>query len=420
MNILPDSIKKIARNSFSTVIVRGSFGLTRIIILMLIAKVYGPYAFGLFTLALTFMEITKVAADIGVDVVSIRRYGSEKKNPHALLESIIGFKIISSSIGIVLALLVFAWMYHNLEGWFLLLAASASVVTSLMINAFVSYYQTQLSMEKLIKAHLWGIGFYFILSMIAITAGFPLIVLMLIIPVTEAFTLFKLIRQYTSAQRIKVKYDLSFMRSLISESIFVGISGIIVIIYLRMDNVMISRLLDISSIGRYAFAYRLTEPFSLVFTSFGISLYASLSCLPKDTLTMKRIELAKSTLIPMLVLAAAAILLFIFVIRPILPWFSPEYTASGNVLLILGFVLIFKAVSSQTISILNSMGKFRIISVISGMNLVVSIALSLLLIPYYGIQGAALAVVSTEFMGTIFQSATIYYFHRQDRILQTQ
>ena len=414
MKLLSGSIVRIARNSFATVIVRGSFGLARIIILMVLAKIYGAYEFGLFSLALTFLEVTKVVADIGVDVVSIKNYGANKNKEHLLLESIIGFKIIASCISVCIALLIFYWMYHNLNGLMLLLVASVSVFTSLIINAFVSYYQTQLSMEKLIGAYSWGIGLYFILSLAALAIKLPLIILMVIIPLTEAVTLIKLTLQYSSKEKIVISYNYSFMKNLLTESIFVGISGIIVVIYLRMDNLMISRLMDIASVGRYALAYRLTEPFSLVFSSFGISLYASLSVLPVSTLVSERISQSLKTVIPMLILAVMAVASFIFFVRPLLSSFSPEYQSSGDVLIILGFVLIFKAINTQSISILNSMGKFRTISIITITNLVVCIGLNIILIPRYGINGAAYAIVGSEAMNTLLQVGTILFYYKQD------
>ena len=266
-------------------------------------------------------------------------------------------------------------------------------------------------MEKIIRAHLMGYGCYLIFSVTAIFFKTSLLVLMGIIPLTEGIILFLLVRQYTVNAPLHIRINVHFIRSLLSESIYVGLAGIAVVIYLRMDNVMISRILDLKSVGQYAIAYRLTEPFSLLFSSFGISLYASLSALSIETKVMERFLLAKKTLLGMLVVACAGVLGYIFIVRPLLPMFSVEYVESSHVLLILSFVLIFKALNTQMTAILNSMEKFRIVSGITFMNLVTSFILNFIFITHYGIVGAAMAVVGTECINSLFQGGSLLYYH---------
>ncbi len=93
--------------------------------------------------------------------------------------------------------------------------------------------------------------------------------------------------------------------------------------------------------------------------------------------------------------------------------FSAEYIVSGDVLLILGFVLVFKAVNTQTVAVLNSMEKFRTVSAITCINLVLSLALHLILIPLYGIRGAGMAVVGTEAFSSLQQSAALLFYARR-------
>ena len=412
MNTLPSSIKAIVRNSFSTVIVRGTFGFARIIVFMILAKTYGATYFGLYSLILIIIEITKVFSDLGVDIVSIRRFAADSKNIHSILESILGLKLLAAAFGSVLAMTLYAIFYRDSYGLVLLAIGCISIFTSLPLNAFVSYYQTQLSMEKIINAHLIGYGCYLLFSVLAVLCKTSLFILIGIIPLSEGIILFLLLRRYQNQTPIRLKFNIPFIRKLLSESIYVGIAGLAVVIYLRLDNIMISRLLDLKSVGQYAFAYRLIEPFSLLFTSFGISLYASLSALSIDTKVSERFSHAKNTLIGMLIIACVGILLYIFIVRPLLPSFSAEYTSSGNVLLLLSFVLLFKALNTQLTAILNSMEKFRIVSGITFFALVTSVILNYIFISRYGIVGAAMAVVGTELVNSLLQTSSLLFYHQ--------
>ena len=411
MKLISDSIARILRNSFSTIIVRGAFGFARIIVLLFLAKTYGVREFGLFSLILIFIEIAKVASDVGVDIVSIRRFAANQKNIPTVLDSILGLKLLSATLGTILTIGIYALLYGDTYGLVLISIACVSLYTSLLLNGFVSYYQTKLSMEKIIRAHLMGYGCYLAFSVTAIFFRTSLMVLMGIIPLTEGIILYLLIRRYTENSPLRIRINLHFIRSFLSESIYVGLAGIAVVIYLRLDNVMISRILDLKSVGQYAIAYRLTEPFSLLFSSFGISLYASLSVLSIETKVQDRFLYAKKTFLGMLAVACAGVLGYIFIVKPLLPMFSVEYVESGHVLLILSFVLIFKALNTQMTAILNSMEKFRIVSGITFMNLVTSFILNFIFITHFGIVGAAMAVVGTEFMNSLYQGASLLYYH---------
>ena len=270
-------------------------------------------------------------------------------------------------------------------------------------------------MEKIINAHLIGYGCYLALSVIARLYNASLAVLIGIIPFSEGIILFLLLHRYQIRTPVSIVFNWPFTRKLLTESIYVGISGLAVVIYLRLDNIMISRLLDLKSVGQYAFAYRLIEPFLLLFTSFGISLYASLAALSLSTTVYDRLLQAKKTLIGMLIIACIGILIYIFAVRPLVPIFSPEYEGSADVLLILSFVLLFRSLNTQLTAILNSMEKFRIVSGITFINLAVSVVLNYFLISKYGIIGAAIAVLGTDITNSFMQAGTLLYYQRKNK-----
>ncbi len=381
----------------------------------MLAKMYGASYFGLYSLILIIIEIAKVFSDFGVDVVSIRRFAADSKNVHSILDSILGVKIAGAAIGSLLTISLYAAFYHDSYGLLLVAIGCLSVFTSLLLNAFVSYYQTKLLMEKIINAHLIGYGCYLALSVIAILYNASLAVLIGIIPFSEGIILFLLLHRYQIRTPVSIVFNWPFTRKLLTESIYVGVSGLAVVIYLRLDNIMISRLLDLKSVGQYAFAYRLIEPFLLLFTSFGISLYASLAALSLSTTVYDRLLQAKKTLIGMLIIACIGILIYIFAVRPLVPIFSPEYEGSADVLLILSFVLLFRSLNTQLTAILNSMEKFRIVSGITFINLSVSVVLNYFLISKYGIIGAAIAVLGTDIANSFMQAGSLLYYQRKNK-----
>ena len=86
---------------------------------------------------------------------------------------------------------------------------------------------------------------------------------------------------------------------------------------------------------------------------------------------------------------------------------SSEYTHSSRVLFVLSWSLIFKAANTQLTAILNSLGKFRIITLIAIFNLILSVMFNYIFIHHYGVIGAALTVVIVEGINTLLQTISV-------------
>ena len=203
--------------------------------------------------------------------------------------------------------------------------------------------------------------------------------------------------------------------SLVRESLPVGIAGLIVIVYLRMDNLMIGWLLGERSVGEYAAAFRITEPFLLLFSSLSFSLYAhfSLSKTVSDAEKTKRTFMA--IMIPV-VLLSAVLSAFLYVFSgPIIGLLPDKYRTSLSALTILSWSIIFKAVNPQLTAFINAKGQYRLITMAAAFNLAINIALNLFLIPRYGIRGAAGAVVGTEVFNTTFQTLCVLFLMRSQQ-----
>jgi O-antigen/teichoic acid export membrane protein len=179
---------------------------------------------------------------------------------------------------------------------------------------------------------------------------------------------------------------------------------------MRLDNLLVGLFLNEESVGVYAAAYRFTEPFMLVFSSLSLSIYASLSQYGKNNISKKAGQTMFRILATVIVLSsAAALLISLFAVR-LLAMISPEYNNAVAVLRILSLSIVFKAVNAQFTAMINSRGRFGIITIIALTNLTINIALNLLMIPGYGIIGAAIAVTTTEGINSILQLLCIRYY----------
>lgn len=399
----------IIKNTSATVIIRGAFGLARIVMLLLIARKFGPGEFGQLSLALSIVDILKVVADLGIDTIAIRYLAAHAERTEEFLSNVLGLKVVLSTCCFVAAPAIFSLLYGSEQGMELLAIVAFSIYTGLLVNAFVSYFQARLAMTKVVLSNLVGVGLYVALSTVGISFNWPLQAIVAAIPLAELATLLFMLRLFRKEHEIRLAFDKAIIFGALKESIYVGISGIIVVTYLRLDTLVIGALLGDSGVGEYAVAVRLVEPFLLVFSSLSISLYASLSgawgvAPPSETRrTIKRV------LVPVVLLALSAAFFLSFLGRPFISLLSPEYSKSAAVLQVLSWSLAFKAVNMQLTAMLNSLGKFRIITVVAVNNLLLSLGFNLIFISRYGILGAAATVVLVEGLNMFLQFVCFSY-----------
>jgi O-antigen/teichoic acid export membrane protein len=402
----------IFKNTSSTVVIRGLFGVARILVLLLVARQFAPEEFGRLSLILSITEIFKVFADFGLDTITIRRYSMERHSTENVLNTVLSMKLICATIAYAAAMVFFWFAYGSIDGLQLLFLIALTIYTTLIINAFVSYFQANLNVSRVITSNVISVVVYIALTILFLKLKYPLVAFAAIIPASELLNMVLTAQVYARITQIRLSLDWRVAKKLFRESAPVGIAGLIVVLYLRLDNMMIGWFLGEKSIGEYAAAYRITEPFFLVFSSLSVSLYAYFSAASGETsLSMIKNKLRKIIMVLFMVSAAIALILFLFAhaITGLLP---AKYETSAGVLMILCWSIIFRAINPQLTAFINARGKFTMISVVAAGNLIANIILNLILIPKYGIKGAAGAVVATELLNSVFQLSCIAFVLR--------
>lgn len=402
-------------NTIATVALRGTFGLARIAMLLLIARHFGPAAFGQLALVLAMVDVLKVAADLGVDTIMIRRLAAEPERAAALVDSVLALRLLLSTIGFLASPVAFSLMYPQLPALDLVLVVAVSVYTSLLTSTFVGYFQAQLAVPTIVTSNVLGVGVYVSATLLGLYLDLPLPVIVAAMPLGEVASLLLTSRLYRKRMRLRLEFDRAIIRGVLRESVYVGVAGVIVVAYLRLDHLMLGWFLGDRTVGQYAVGYRLIEPFSLVFSSLSTSLYASLSrarvtAAPGEVQRTVQRAVGSTAVVAL----ASAVLLYVFGGR-LLRLIFPEYAGSIGVLAVLSWSVVFRAVNMQLTAVINSRGGFRAIMAITVANLLLSIGCQALFIPRYGLVGAAMAVVVVEAINMLLQLTCVVRHERRHR-----
>ena len=168
-------------------------------------------------------------------------------------------------------------------------------------------------------------------------------------------------------------------------------------LYFRLDNILIFKFIGSAALGLYAAAFRIVEPALMVPHAFAMSLFAILSSRGGESRSRRRVLVAAlQSMWPAYLFICCAASVLILGGQSLLRHFSANYIGAYPALRILSVVLFFRTVNVTLTVILNSRAKYSLLAKITASNLALNLVLAILLVPRWGIQGAAWAALGTE------------------------
>ncbi|MDK2892487.1 flippase [Methanohalophilus sp.] len=197
------------------------------------------------------------------------------------------------------------------------------------------------------------------------------------------------------------KFDFGLAKLLLKNSWPLIFSGIVVSLYMKIDQVMIKEMLDSQAVGIYASAVNLSEAWYFVPVMISSSLFPAIIESKKISEELYYERLQK--LYDFLYIIALAIIfpttfLSDFVIDLL---YGQDYFGAGTVLSIhiWAGLFVFLGVARGKWILTENLQKYTLIYTSAGS--ICNIVLNLYLIPLYGINGAAFATLISQFTSVI-------------------
>jgi O-antigen/teichoic acid export membrane protein len=190
-----------------------------------------------------------------------------------------------------------------------------------------------------------------------------------------------------------------------------GLADLISYFNYRVDVLVLEWLRGSAEVGVYSVAVTIAEGLWFISSAIGVAIYARVGQLPKQQaaeLTARSMRHA----VFLLVLIGVGLGLVAGVVMPLL--FGSEYNAAVTAFrLLLPGVMIFGMGRIFSTYFTNALGRPRVPLLIAGTSLAISLPLSLLLIPRFGMNGAALA---TSISYTASMLLAVWIFHDETGI----
>lgn len=389
-----DSFKKYFKNTswlFIEKIIRVIIGA---FVVIAITNYLGPSDFGLYSYALSFAGIFTIIATLGIDSILSRELITNPDKKNTLLGTGFGLKLIGTFISI--ALLSITIIFTNQDRFtnlLIFIIALSPIFQS--FNVVDVFFQSKVlaKYSVIAKSSSFIISSIIKLSLIIFNAS--LISFVIFTTAEYAFLAIAYLVMYKNRKFniFKWNFEKKVAIEILNDSWPLILSGIVITIYMKIDQIMIKQMLGDAEVGYYAAAVRLCEAWYFLPTIITTSLFPAIMNAKKMNKELYFSRMQK--LYDMLAWTSIAIALpTTFLSKEIIEiLYKPEFIPAAPVLIIYIWagVAVFLGVASTQYLIAENFTKISFFITSSAM--VINVILNFIFIPKYGITGAAFATL---------------------------
>jgi PST family polysaccharide transporter len=373
---------------------------------VLIARYLGTSNFGELSFALSVIAISSAVASLGLNDILISKTARDPSSLKPLAGGLV-LRVMSGLAVFALTLIVLQYTIDvNLQG----LLFCISLVLLAPLYSFEQLLFAKSAGTKVAFVGILEIPFtlLFRLLIIFLDLGVFWIAFSFLVEAAVRLTMITIIVIKAGYLQRGMQWpSQSYLFALFRSGIPLMLSGISIILYMKLDQIMIRQFFNATEVGIYSVAVRITEAFYFIPMILTTTVLPNLSVQHEQNRAgVAFIRLYRLLFFSGLTISTGLILLGGDLVRLA---FGAEYAAAGEYLGIyaLSLPLVFLGVASGKWLILENL--HRNVLQRSLLGLAINFTLNLALIPLYGGKGAATATVLSQLAATVlydFISAT--------------
>ncbi|MEM4655156.1 MAG: flippase [Thermosphaera sp.] len=380
-----------------------------------VARYLGPSQFGLLNFAIAFSALFGAFATLGLDPIVVREILKCPEKTNELLGTTFVLKLLGGTFAFILSVIGVFLLRPSELLTIILVALSAGGFIFQAFLAIDFYYQAYLKSKYTVWAQnlafliISGFKVFFIFKKAPLIvfgiAGFAEILLGSIL----LFIFYKIQR----GNEGKWKFSYAIAGSLLKDSWPLMLAGLAVMVYMRINLVMLGQMLNDRAVGIYSAATRISEIWYFIPMAIASSLFPAIlkSKGISESLYYKRLQ-QYFTLMTWLGLSFALLISFSskFIIYAL---YGSSYYEAYSVLIIHAWAGVFVClgVASSSWFLVENLQQYSFYR--SLMGALINIVLGLWLIPILGVNGASWATVLSYAVAAYLSDIT----HDKTRII---
>lgn len=373
---------------------------------VLIARVLGPTGQGYIAYFMVIFVTIASNGDFGINQVAIHfisnpRYKKEEVyQVNATFLSIL-FLVISTVILIITKYNLFLTDYNSGLIFLGLIYIWGSFIGNLCTHFYIAS-------ENIIK-----LNKYQIIEKLFYLGGILILWMCKVLTINTyiiVFVISLLIRVGLCIRNMNIKYKFRYDKYLLQNEVLYGLQAYFAVLFIylnyKADQYMIKNMIGVSELGVYSIGVMIAELLFLIPNSVATVLLGRLYNLREDPSG----ELARltSVTIKYSLYIMSILALFGYVLSPLVSvLFGKQYLGAICIIRILIIGIIFASIGKIGSSYYYRKEKLKVYLLITVITLLLNIILNLLLIPTYGINGAAIASTISY---TIYGIINVWYF----------
>jgi len=366
---------------------------------MVIARYMGPAEYGRYNYAIAFVSLFSPLILLGLDSIVIREIVEKPHKRDEVLGAALGLRLIGSGLVVVAisALLLFTESDPITKTMIITLSLVGPFQA---LDIFDLWFQSQTKAKFSVRAKTTAfiLALAFRLYLVFTQASTETFILSFFIEWGVGGLLLLFFYKNTGERLSQLQFKLSQIKNLLLESWPLICSSIIVLVYMRTDQIMLKNMLGLEANGYYSVAIKIIEAL------FVFPLIINPSILPK-ALKMEKAELsafvikyARFLIISALVISGTVVLLS----KPLISFFyGDKYLPVIPIINILVFncVFVFFSYARNILNLKYSLFKFDTLYLL--LSAVLNIGLNFVLIHKMGVNGCIVASLSAQAFGNV-------------------
>ncbi len=380
---------------------------TQLAMIVLLAKFLGPENLGSLMYCFAIASVFMFLNQLGLDTVLVKHFVEQKYNKFKLLKNAFVARFVTALFCVLFINVLGLWLVD--EQTRILLFVISIYHVFLPATVLEWYFQSQgrgeLSAAGQITGHIAG----FIFRLACLSFGADLIWFG-IAYIVESAVMFLVYVLLANTQNINVSGRISVaqIKTLLKESAPLILSGAIVLLYMKIDQIMLGKIVNNAEVGIYVAASRLSEAWYFIGLTI-ISAYFPKFIAIKQNKSEQEYHQAIVKVGRWLVWGGILLAVITTFISPwlIVLLYGQEFTSSANVLMISIWAVPFVFLGGVSTKMYVALSQSKNILWRSVSGLIINLILNYFLIPLYGAVGAATATLVSQIMACYFFNLTL-------------
>lgn len=370
----------------------------------LVARYLGPQRFGLLSYAVAFASLFGVIAGLGLENIVIRELVRRPDDEPRILGTVLFLQFTAGLLTWGSVIAVVAMLPDRMDGafWLTVIVAASFVFHSARIVEF--YFRSRVEGRHIVLAKVIPFIIVSTFKILLVVQGAGLVAFAVAFTLEAALEAVGLSFMYRRkrGKMTRFRFDADVARRTLSESWPLLLSGLSVMVYMRIDQIMLGQMRSSGDVGLYAAAVRISEVW------YFIPLFLAQSAFPaivrsreeSDSLYMHRLQ---NLFTATCVISYSMILVLMIFSRPIvIGLFGKTYSGSAMVVALHVWAGLFVGMGFVQTSWFINEGLTRISFYRTFLGALLNVGLNIFLIPTMGIKGAAIATVVSYALAGMF------------------